>query len=296
MKNRRTWVDVVGPILGVAAIAMVAFSLVYLLSIRPFYRGASYTGAGKGFTASGWARAEGTESFQQEFERLEIKNVSGPIRVEGWGEGSIQVSYVKEARSESALEEFEVRMEPQGKTLLIQPIYGSTPRGLFGSVDFDIRVPASVKEIKIGNVSGRIVLENLSEGVDQELESVSGSIATEMSGNLRAKSVSGSIEFASGGSRVDVNSTSGRVRGEILALDSGGRVDVESISGSVELEAFGGLDAAVALQSVSGSITCEFPLQITEQRKNRLEGVIGGGAVPFKVKTVSGRIRLIPMD
>jgi len=296
MKNRPTWVDVVGPFLGAAAIGMVVFSLVYLLSIRPFYRGASYQGAPAVSSGPGWVRAQGVESFQQGFRRLEVKNVSGPVRIEGWSQSSIEVSYVKEARSESALEEFEIRMQPQGETLVIQPVYGRVVGTQFGPVDFEIRVPSSLREIKVGNVSGRIILENLSSEVDLELESVSGSIATEMAGGLRAKSVSGSIEFASAGGRIDVNTTSGRIRGEILALGSGDAVDVESISGAVELEAFGDLDAAVTLQSVSGSIACEFPLQITEQRRNRLEGVIGGGSVPLSVKTVSGRIRLVPMD
>jgi hypothetical protein len=296
MRNRRTWVDVVGPVLGVVAIGMVAFSLVYLLSIRPFYRGVSYDGARSTIGGAGWASAEGTESFSQGFTRLEVKNVSGPVRVEGGSEGSIQVSYLKRARSQSALVEFEIRMQPQGSTLVIQPIYGPPSRGLFGSVDFEIRVPSSVREIKVANVSGRIELENMSGEIGQELETVSGRITTEMAGSLRAKSVSGSIEFASTGDRIDVNSTSGRIKGQVLSLGSGGAVDIESISGRVELEAFGGLDAAVTLQSVSGSINCDFPLQITEQRRNRLEGVIGGGTVPFRVKTVSGGIQLARME
>ncbi len=296
MRSRRTWVDVVGPVLGVAAIGMVAFSLVYLLSIRPFYRGVSYDGTGSAISGTGWVRGEGTESFPQGFTRLEVKNVSGSVRVEGWSEASIQVSYLKEARSERALEEFEIRMQPQGNTLVVQPIYGPPRRGLLGSVDFEIRVPSSVKEIKVGNVSGRVELENMSGEIGQDLESVSGRIKTEMSGDLRAKSVSGSIEFASTGKRIDVNTTSGRVKGQILPLGRGAAVDIESISGPVELEAFGSLDAAVRLQSVSGSISCDFPLQITEQRRNRLEGVIGGGVVPLTVKTVSGRIRLARMD
>jgi hypothetical protein len=296
MKNRRVWVDIVGPVVGVAAIGMVAFSLVYLLSIRPFYRGGSYDIGRTAVSGPGWVRAEGSETFSGEFDRLEVKNVSGPVQIEGWSESSIQVGYVKEARSESALEEFEIRMQPRGRTLEILPIYGPTPRALFGGVSFEIRIPASLTEIKVNNVSGRIVLENLPGDIDQELESVSGSIETERAGDLRAKSLSGSIDFVSTGGRIDINTTSGRIQGQILGLDRGGSVDVDSISGSVELEAFDALDAAVTLQSVSGSIACDFPLQITEQRRNRLEGTIGGGSVPVSVKTVSGRIRLQRMD
>jgi hypothetical protein len=296
MRNRRTWVDVVGPILGLAAVGMVVFSLVYLLSIRPFYRGGSYDIGRSVAGGPGWVRGEGTETFSQAFDTLLVRNVSGPVHVEGWSEDSIQVSWVKEARSESALEEFEIRLQPSGRTLEVQPIYGPMPGTQFGSVSFEIRIPASLSTLRVKNVSGRIQLENLPADLDQDLETVSGRIETERAAGLRAKSVSGSIDFVSTGGRIGVNTTSGQVRGEILALTQGDSVQVESISGSVELEAFSGLDATVTLQSVSGSISCDFPVQVSEQRRNRLEGTIGGGSVPLEVKTVSGRIRLQRTD
>ena len=91
---------------------------------------------------------------------------------------------------------------------------------------------------------------------------------------------------------MDISSTSGRVQGQILSLDPSGSVEIGTISGGVDLEAFSGLDAALKLQSVSGSISCNFPVQIMEQKRNKLEGTIGNGSVPFEVRTVSGRITL----
>jgi DUF4097 and DUF4098 domain-containing protein YvlB len=64
----------------------------------------------------------------------------------------------------------------------------------------------------------------------------------------------------------------------------------------VDLAAFAGLDAELRLQSVSGSISCGFPLQISEKRRNRLEGRIGAGTVPLAAKTVSGSIHIAPLD
>jgi len=82
------------------------------------------------------------------------------------------------------------------------------------------------------------------------------------------------------------------VQGKIRNLDPRGSVEINTISGGVDLEVFSGLDAALKLQSVSGSISCDFPVQITEQRRTKLEGTVGDGSVPFEVKTVSGRITL----
>ena len=69
-------------------------------------------------------------------------------------------------------------------------------------------------------------------------------------------------------------------------------MEIDTISGAVELEVFSGFDADLQLQSVSGSISCDFPVQVIEQKRNKLVGTVGSGTVPFEVKTVSGRISI----
>lgn len=294
MRSRKTWVDILGPVFGILAAALAVYALVYLLWIEPFYRGDSYRSFyGRNFVAgSGWESQEITERFEGGFRELEIRNVSGPIVIEGWDQGYVQVRYVKQARSTRYLEEFEIEIEPRGSRLSIRPIYRNIPGSPFGSVSFEVKVPSSIQDIRANNISGNINIENMGAGVEQTLETVSGQIDTERSGNLRAKSISGSIHFASAGKTLDINSTSGRIQGEILGLDPDGAVEIGTISGAVELEVFSGFDADLRLQSVSGSISCDFPVEIIEQKRNKLEGTVGEGTVPFEVKTVSGRISL----
>jgi len=296
MRSRKTWVDILGPVFGILAAVLAVYALVYLLWIEPFYRGDSYRSfdrAGRDAAfRPGWESREVTERFEGDFRELEIRNVSGPILIEGWNQDYVQVRYVKQARSARYLEEFEIEIEPRGSRLSIRPLYRNIPGSPFGSVSFDVKVPSSIEEIRANNISGNITIENMSAGVDQTLETVSGRIDTERSGDLRAKSISGSIHFASAGKTLDINSTSGRIHGEILGLDSDGSVEIGTISGAVELEVFSDFDADLRLQSVSGSVSCEFPVQIVEQKRNKLEGTVGEGTVPFEVKTVSGRISL----
>jgi hypothetical protein len=296
MRSRRTWVDILGPVFGILAAALAAYALVYLLWIEPFYRPDSYGAfarSDRGYEFRGdWESQEVTETLEGSFRELEIRNVSGPILIEGWSRDTIQVRYVKQARSTEYLEEFEIEIEPRGTRLSIRPIYRSIAGSPFGSVSFDVKVPASVKEIRANNISGSIEIENMSSEVDQTMETVSGRIDTERCGNLTAKSISGSIRFNSDGKNLDVNTTSGRIHGEITGLDPDGSVEIHSISGAVELEVFSGLDADLELQSVSGSISCEFPVEIIEQKRNKLVGKVGTGTVPFEVNTVSGRISI----
>jgi DUF4097 and DUF4098 domain-containing protein YvlB len=199
---------------------------------------------------------------------------------------------VKQARGRQALDELRIEIKEEGEGLRIRPVYPVSARGLFGSVSFEIKVPAALKELQVHNISGQIMVQNLASDVAQQLETVSGSIQTERSGDLRANSTSGSIDFSFAGRSLRVRSISGRVAGKIRALEPGGSAELETVSGAIELAAFPGLDASLKLSSVSGSISCDFPVQISEKKEHRLEGRIGQGSSPLYIKTVSGSIRL----
>lgn len=296
MKSKRTWVDLLGPVFGLIAAALVVYALIHLLWIEPFYQGHSYGTATREerefFVSPGWESREATESVEGHFSELEIRNISGPIEIEGWDRNYVQIHYVKQARSSRFLEEFEIEIEPRGEHLSIRPIYKKVAGSPFGSVSFDLKIPSSIGEIHANNISGRITVTNVESGINQVLETVSGRIDTERSGDLRAKSVSGSIDFVFEGKRLDLHSTSGRVKGQILALDPSGSVEIDTISGGISLDIFPELDADLRLQSVSGSINCDFPVDIREKKRNKLEGTVGKGSVPFRVQTVSGRISL----
>jgi hypothetical protein len=295
MKSRASLAEILGIVLGVVAMALVVAALVYLLGARPFHRLRSPWLRTWGDWGGAWSSAEATEEVNQPVRALSVENVSGPVRVEGWDRDTIEVHYQKKARGQQALQDFRIEILPEGDTLKVRPVYSSQPFR-FGSVSFDLKVPSSLRKIRVHNVSGRIEVSGLTQDIEQELDTVSGSISTDRSGNLQAKSTSGAIEFSFAGNRLNAKTISGAINGRIRDLGRGGSVEVESVSGAVNLSAFSGLDAELRLQSASGSVSCGFPLQITDKRRNRLEGRIGTGAVPLVAKTVSGSINLSPLE
>jgi hypothetical protein len=300
MKSKRSPGDILGIVLGAVSIALVVAALVYLLGsigARPFQRLRGHWWPRTQHSWSGsWQSEEGTETVSQPVQRLEVTNISGEVQVEGWAQDTVEVHYVKQARGSEALRDFRIEIRTDGDTLHVRPVYVQ-PAGLrFGPVSFDIKVPATLKEIKVKSVSGRIVVANLPADISQELETVSGAIQSERSADLQAKTTSGAIDFSFAGGDLRVKTVSGRIDGKIRGLERGGSVELETVSGSVDVAAFRGLDAQLRLQSVSGSISCGFPVQISEQKRNRLEGRIGAGSVPFSAKTVSGSITLSPLE
>jgi DUF4097 and DUF4098 domain-containing protein YvlB len=204
------------------------------------------------------------------------------MRINGYANGSTR----------AALDALRVEVQKQGSRLVIEEKRDAPPAGWRGSVSFSVTVPKTVTVVRAHSVSGSVTVLKAGTGVDQWLTTVSGSISTDGSRDLHASSTSGSISFAFAGQVLEAHSVSGSIRGSIDSIEKGGSVTLRTVSGPVLVDAFAGLDAAVDLRSVSGPVSCGFPLTITEQRHNRLHGTIGQGEVPVEIRTTSGPISI----
>jgi lia operon protein LiaG len=70
-------------------------------------------------------------------------------------------------------------------------------------------------------------------------------------------------------------------------------LSVETGSGDVAVTAPATLDAEVEIETSSGDIESEFPLQVTRHARDHLVGRIGSGKGRIAVETGSGDVRLI---
>ena len=290
MRGRRGWTDLLGYGAGVVAIGITVFAFVYLLGARSFRFDGFPGGEVVGF--GGWEREERTETVEGPVTTLVLKNIAGAVDLEAAERDTVQVHYVKQARGRQALADFPVEIERRADTLTIRPLYRPVPGSPFGPVSFDLLIPRTVRRVEIGNVSGSITTRGIPAEAEQILSTVSGHIEVAEGGSLQARSTSGAIRFTSSGERVAVETVSGDIEGRLSSLGGQGSVEIGSVSGGVRLQAFEGLSAQVLLTSTSGGVSCEFPLAGAEMRRSRIEGRIGDGAVPLRVRTVSGSIRL----
>ena len=115
-----------------------------------------------------------------------------------------------------------------------------------------------------------------------ELESDELSIDTG-SGEIRVTGVSSprlSLETGSGG-------VSAELRRDIASLHA------ETGSGDVAIRAPASLGAEVDIETSSGDIETDFPLQVTRQGRDHMSGTIGDGKGTIAIETGSGGIRLL---
>jgi hypothetical protein len=295
-RTRLSAIDILGITLGVITILIVVGSVVTIARGRMF-DARSFLGTGAPWRAGNFSfgpavTEERDEQVPAGATELELRTVGGSIDIRGSSTGTMTVHSVMTAPFRTALENLRVDIRMEGSRLIVTEKHDPGFMSRAGSVSFRVTVPRSVKVIAAHSVSGGITVRGLEPGVDQVLQTISGGISTERAMNLDASSTSGSIRFTSSGSTLNVRSISGSITGVIESLGSGGLARMSTVSGSVSLNAWPGLDAAVSLHSLSGRVSCAFPVTATEQKNNRLNGTIGTGAANLDVGTVSGSISI----
>ncbi len=140
------------------------------------------------------------------------------------------------------------------------------------SVDFTVRVPAGVR-LAAHNVSGDVDAEGMRGYVDAR--SVSGDVRISTSGFGEASTVSGEI---------------------VAVLGSGGwsgELDFRTVSGDITLELPARTSTEVRVETMSGDIESDFPLDVERRSmRRRARGTLGQGGRELYVTTLSGDVRL----
>jgi DUF4097 and DUF4098 domain-containing protein YvlB len=178
--------------------------------------------------------------------------------------------------------------------------------GSDSSVDIELEVPRTarvVAEIASGDIrgeglvgrqryrsaSGEIELTGAAGTV--EVDAVSGGLRLSGPGpvKVRARTVSGEAEVATGRiEALNVSTTSGDVQVH-GALEANGEHRISTVSGDVELTIDGG--ARIDASTVSGDIASDVPHR-SEGGRGRRSLILGDGAATLYFKSVSGDLRV----
>jgi hypothetical protein len=164
----------------------------------------------------------------------------------------------------------------------IQPVSPSrfpVPRA---SVDFEVRIPKSVKY-------RQIVLSTFSGNGKVEL--------SEIKGNFRIMSRTGSVEVRDVKGVVTATSLSGTIDGYLVRSNEPSYLSFSSTSGNVLVQAPANLNATIEMRSQSGSLKTDFPLEIKEDRygpgKFVSGGKLGNGSDKLRIYSNFGKVSLV---
>jgi len=183
-----------------------------------------------------------------------------------------------------------------------------------------VNVYLGVGDITASNVKGNLRLDTSSGRVDAS--GTKGDLTIDTgSGDVKVTGASGStvsIDTGSGevngtdikATSLDVDTGSGDVElsdvmSEDVTIDTGSgsvnlalkaaldRLKVDTGSGSVTITVPGTLSAQVAIETGSGDITTDFPIQVRKTGGDELIGTIGSGTGRIDIDTGSGDVRLL---
>ncbi|MEO8636331.1 MAG: DUF4097 family beta strand repeat-containing protein [Gemmatimonadales bacterium] len=188
------------------------------------------------------------------------------------------------------------------------------------NVDGTLEVDVSSASISTRATRGSLTLDTGSGNIEVDdhtgnlrLDSGSGDIrvATQKNGELHIDTGSGSVRTSGiTTTTLKIDTGSGEIQlGEITAtrvsLETGsGSIEarfltaiedlkVETGSGDVTLRLPDGLNATVDLETSSGNLTLDFPVQLIRKEENSLRGRIGDGRGRIQVESGSGDISLL---
>ncbi len=71
------------------------------------------------------------------------------------------------------------------------------------------------------------------------------------------------------------------------------RLDADTGSGSITVRAPAGLGATVDIETGSGGIDLDFPVEVRSVRRDQVRGTIGDGRGQINIDTGSGSIRIL---
>ena len=219
--------------------------------------------------------------------KVEIYNTSGTVTVEGWTQSAVEVT----GTLGEEVDEFIFERKGDTVVVKVKPIRGKNSGGRSTSSYITVQVPQK-SSIDVATISAEIDVEGV-EG-EQELQSVSGSIATRAyAADIEVETVSGRIDVVGSGEDMEAELTT--VSAGIEVRDLSGVIDLESVNGKLEIG--GGSFSDVSMETVNGRI--DFKSNLRDGGDLDIETVNGKVVVDFvgslsaeiDVNTFNGRIK-----
>jgi DUF4097 and DUF4098 domain-containing protein YvlB len=206
--------------------------------------------------------------------QVSLSNVNGSVEITGWDRNEVQLDAVKTADRQEKLNEAEIRVNASENSIHIETHYPEHTNNNPASVAYTLHVPRTASLDKIDLVNG---------GLD--IDGVKGSV--------EGASVNGSVSGRGLTGDVDLSTVNGSVKSELVDMGNARHVKLASVNGHVELAMPKDANAHLSANTVSGSISSDFPLAIHKGYVGSdLDTTMGTGATRVELSNVNGSIKI----
>lgn len=220
--------------------------------------------------------------------KIEVYNKNGTVRMSQWGKDSVDVHAIKKTRrGEAELEKVRIEVSTAGE-MVVETKYVKKDARV--SVDYEIKIPASVLVGHVDNSNGSI-----------EIEGTKGdATATTSNGKIIVRNVDGWISATTSNGKIQITGTTGILKaetsnGSIEAEISNVKdhADITTSNGSIKLWIFPELNADVEMRTSNGKLAIhDLEVAISESSSKYVKGKIGNGGGRIDVGTSNGNVDL----
>jgi Toastrack DUF4097 len=208
---------------------------------------------------------------------VELNNVNGTVRIEGWDKNEVEIRAVKSTPDREALLDMvaiDIESKPEG--LSISTRYPQE-EGVEVAVDYVVHVPRHAQLNHINNVNGTLRV-----------------VSSDSIGDLHT--VNGNIEVYEGGGNVHAHTTNGNVYLELKRPGDTRGASAETTNGSVLLAVPADLPADLEARCMNGNFSSELPVEMRSADQPRMvRGRLSHGGAPIRLSTVNGAIRVVAL-
>jgi len=216
-----------------------------------------------------------------------LRNVNGPVTVEGWDRDAVEVHAVKTSGAGGAVvSEARIDVTASADAVSVTTVYPQDETAEI-AVAYTVRVPRRALLKQVATVNGAVQVSGV-EGTG-ELRSVNGNIdVSDSAGGLSAHTTNGDIHMA------------------LAKLHAPGPLTMETVNGSIVLAVPKDASASLEAASLNGDFRSELPLVVTTAYgataygaaaygPREIRGQLGDGSTALRLHTVNGAIRVLAL-
>ena len=202
-----------------------------------------------------------------------LAQVAGDVTIEGWDGAEAQVTITKRGGTAEQRSDLEILHETSDRRLGFKTeVAGSSG---VREVEYEIKLPRTVRQIEISAQSANVTLSNLGANVSVSL----------LRGNVSAERLTGTV---------NTRTMKGNTEVDMQDVTPTGPQSYSSTKGDVEIAA-GGANATLKAETIDGSIRADEDLGLSVQRQvpgEHAAGTLGRGGQSVVVKTISGSVKI----
>ena len=221
---------------------------------------------------------------------IEIKGISGDVKAEATNGNEVQVVAVKSARR-SDVNQVQIKVVQHAGGVTICALY-PTESGYMNDCDAGPEQPRNQSGVNNNDVRVDFTVQ-VPARVGLVARTINGEIsATNLSGNVTAKTINGSIKISTTG-YAEASTINGEISAKFGDPNWPAALNFKTLNGEINLDLPANVSTEIEAETLNGQINSDFPInQVSFKKRKHVRGRIGVGGRELHLKTLNGSINL----